>query len=215
MIVEGKTRLVLPAGEYTYSGDYFPLKTSIMIYGQGHEKTTLAFSLRIKGKKSDGTVEISDLKIKEGKGTGLVADNGMDVVVRRCTIEKCGNNGVAAERAYLSCIDLRVVGCRMIGVFAVSGGTIKMSGEDTRIHNNVTCGDSDAHGLQAGQVMSFSSSSKILLVAPLTKEKISTNNGGGGNWGGRGDIIQVPAPAGETKSNPTTDNATTVSLIGL
>ena len=33
--------------------------------------------------------------------------------------------------------------------------------------------------------------SNIHLVHPLTKEQISNNNGGGGNWGGHGKIVQV------------------------
>jgi len=36
-----------------------------------------------------------------------------------------------------------------------------------------------------------SSSSSIHLIHPLMKEQISTDNGGGGNWGGEGTIVQV------------------------
>ena len=52
-----------------------------------------------------------------------------------------------------------------------------------------------------------SSSSTIQLVSPLTKEQVSIDNGGGGNWGagGGGDInqiktIEAPSPSGGTKT---------------
>ena len=54
------------------------------------------------------------------------------------------------------------------------------------IHNNVTGGDSDSYGLDT-----CTSSSSIHLVSPLTKESVSINNGGGGNYGGRGRIAIV------------------------
>ena len=41
--------------------------------------------------------------------------------------------------------------------------------------------------------MSTSPSSTIQLVSPLTKEQVSLDNGGGGNWGAgyKGDIHQI------------------------
>ena len=54
---------------------------------------------------------------------------------------------------------------------------ITLSGQGTSIQGNVTEGDIYSYGLNA-----YSCTSKILLIAPLTKEQISTNNGGGGNW---------------------------------
>jgi hypothetical protein len=41
--------------------------------------------------------------------------------------------------------------------------------------------------------VSNSSSSTIQLVSPLTKEQVSLDNGGGGNWGADygGDIHQI------------------------
>ncbi len=48
-----------------------------------------------------------------------------------------------------------------------------------------TC-SSDTYGLEAYEI-----TAKIHIVSPLTKESISKNNGGGGNWGGKGTIEQV------------------------
>ena len=168
-------------------GGYFVLETPIAIVGQGREKTTLSFGLKIQGKKREGDVVIVDsLKIKECQGVGLYARNGMDVVMRRCTVEKCPGFGVGAVNAHVSCDDLQVVGCGGSGVYASDNSTVKLSGEDTSIRGNCTNGDSYEYGLYAS-----SDSSKVQLVSPLTKEKISTSNGGGRNWGGDGTIEEV------------------------
>jgi hypothetical protein len=52
-----------------------------------------------------------------------------------------------------------------------------------------TTGRSDQYGLKVYD----SSSSTIQLVSPLTKEQVSLDNGGGGNWGAEdgGDINQI------------------------
>jgi hypothetical protein len=73
-------------------------------------------------------------------------------------------------------------------VYAYSGGTVKLSGETTRIEGNVKGGRSDLYGLTA-----YDSSSKIQIVTPLRKNTISISNRGGGNWGGDGTIEQVSA----------------------
>ena len=59
-----------------------------------------------------------------------------------------------------------------------------IDGNATTIHHNCTNGGS---GLNTG---SYSLGS-IHLVSPLTKEMISTNNGGGGNLGGDGTIANI------------------------
>lgn len=187
------------AGDYWRKGDdgewkdvwknhNFELEKPIKIYGQGRGETTLAgFGLQIKGNKED-VVEIGDLKIQDCGVFGLHAEDGMNLIVKRCTIEKCHEHGVRVYNADVSCDDLQVTGCYGSGV-CVYSGTMKLNGEGTRIEGNVTEGDSQSYGVQA-----YSSDSKIQLVAPLTKEKISINNGGGGNWGGseeHGDVGTV------------------------
>ena len=146
--------------------------------------TLVEFGLKIEGKKSEGIVEIEDLTIKGAKGTGLWAWEGMKVIMRGCTIEECGEYGVCANRADITCDDLQVVGCGMSGVLASYNATITLSGQGTSIQGNGTKGRSDDYGLDA------SSSSTILFVHPLTKEQISTDNRGGGNWGGVVSKIQ-------------------------
>jgi len=171
---------------------YFTMKKPLSMYGAGRGKTTLVgVGLKIEGKRSDGIVEIEDLTIK-GPITsfqpnepimGLEAHEGMKVIMRGCTVEDCQQHGVSAWDADISCDDLQVVGCGKSGVCVYGNATITLSGQGTTIQGNGTIGDSFYYGLSA-----YSSSSKIHIVHPITKEQISNNNGGGGNWGGMGTI---------------------------
>ena len=204
MLAEGKTKLKLRDCEYRVEkgdtwrgeGEYFVLDKPTKIYGQGCGKTTLVgFGLAIEcwmewnksdGDSSGGIVEIEDLTIKGAEREGLLADSGMDVIMRGCSIEDCQWDGVHARNVDISCDDLQVVGCGSSGVCALGNATITLSGQGTSIQGNGTNGDSQNYGLETCY-----SSSKLKLVAPLTKEEISKKNGGGRNWGGDGTIEQV------------------------
>ena len=73
---------------------------------------------------------------------------------------------------------------------ASGGASITLIGAKTTVHHNCTKGKSGHYGLK----VSWSSSSTIQLVSPLTKEHFSLDNGGGGNWGaafGGDDINQI------------------------
>jgi len=179
--------LVLRNGAYTNGGEDLVLEKPTKIIGQGRGMTTLVgFGLRIYGNKSDGIVEIGELKITGAGGNGLSAWRGMKVIMRGCSIEECQRNGVYADGADISCDDLQVIGCGLSGVYASDNAIITLSGQGTTIQGNVTQGDSSYYGLQA-----YHSISTIHLVHPLTKETISTNNHGGGNWGEDGTIKQI------------------------
>jgi len=175
----GNVPSVLFIEEGVHSGDgwYVKVKKPLSMYGAGCGKTMLVgVGLLIQGKKSDGIVEIEDLSIKGGEGCGLYAGGGMNVIMRGCSIEDFQCQGVVASFADISCDDLQVVGCGENGVFANNNATITLSGQGTTIQGNGTKGESHHYGLKAD------SSSTIHLIHPLTKEEISTNNGGGGNW---------------------------------
>ena len=182
--------LFIEEGEYGCGktarwGDYIRVNKPLSIYGAGRRKTTLVgVGLMIKGNKitSQGIVEIEDLTIKGGEWSGLCANEGMNVIIKNVSVEKCQMNGVFACRADISCNDLQVIGCGESGVCAIEA-IITLSGKGTSIQSNGTKGKCNHHGLHADL-----RSSKIHLVHPLTKEQISTNNGGGGNWGGGGTI---------------------------
>ena len=77
------------------------------------------------------------------------------------------------------CTNVEVRQCGWSGVLAYKGGSITLIGAKTTVHHNCTYGRSDDYGLRVFN----SSSSTIQLVSPLTKEQVSIDNGGGGNWG--------------------------------
>ena len=63
---------------------------------------------------------------------------------------------------------------------------IEVEGDQTKVDGNVTSGGSFYYGLNT-----WDTSSIIHLLFPLTKESVSTNNGGRGNYGGTGTIQTV------------------------
>ena len=73
-------------------------------------------------------------------------------------------------------------------MYAYNGTSIILIGTKTTVHHNCTDGNSNAYGLKT-----YGSSATIQLVSPLSKEQVSINNGGGGNWGAYhgGDINQI------------------------
>jgi len=84
---------------------------------------------------------------------------------------------------------LKFVNVETVGVCACTSGSITLIGSNTTVHDNCTNGDGGEYGLQ----VYGSPFSTIQLVSPWTKEAVSINNGGGGNWGsaGAGDINQI------------------------
>jgi hypothetical protein len=68
-----------------------------------------------------------------------------------------------------------------------SGASITLIGAKTTVHHNCTREYSGNYGLNVSLF------SIIQLVSPLTKEQVSLDNGGGGNWGANGgaDINQI------------------------
>jgi hypothetical protein len=198
----GNVPSVLLIEEGDYVAENIRVNFPLSMYGAGRGKTTLVGSdLQINGKKSNGIVEIGDLTLRpipfDGSesrkvmvANGLNAYRGMNLMLKRVSIVESWAAGMLAFDVDVSCDDLQVIGCHSNGVCANSGATITLSGEGTSIQRNVTSAYSWQSNGDYG-LKTCTSSDKILLVAPLTKEQISTNNGGGGNWGGLGTIEQV------------------------
>ena len=174
------------AGKHRSEETYIVIDFPVTIFGEGSDTTEFHGGLHITGKKSNGVVVVNNLTICNEKGSGLWGRGGMDVIMRRCTIENCKYYGVYAYKTHITCEDIQVIGCGESGVYAGTGGLITMSGSNTSITQNNKGGDSDYYGLEA-----CFSSSTIQLISPLTKESISTNNGLGHNWGGSGTIKQI------------------------
>ena len=163
---------------------YVLFEVPMTVSGDGREKTFVeGGGFWIEG-ENDQHCTFIDLTIQKTKYGGLVGD-GMSFDCRRVKFDKCGHYGVRAMNTKGRLTNCQVTNCGGSGIISYKS-SIEIEGEESRINNNCTRGDSGDYGLFA-----FSSSSFIHLLSPLTKEDVSTNNNGGGNYGGDGKIAIV------------------------
>ena len=164
------------------------IKCPISLHGAGHDKTILQrHGIQNKGpKKEKERVNMQGMTIKGSSGHGLSAFDGLSFLCKDMTFTQCGYCGVYAENTKGRLINCVITQCGGSGIFCRSNALIELDGDQTKVDGNVTSGDSDTYGLQ-----NYSTSSTIHLLFPLTKESVSTNNHGGQNYGGRGEIAIV------------------------
>jgi hypothetical protein len=135
-----------------------------------------------------GNCHLQHLTLRQAKDCGVEGYSSFtmeDVLVEQCGFGVYADGtGVVAR-----CTNVEVRQCGMSGVCASSGASITLIGTKTTVHHNCTTGNSYEYGLK----VFGSSSATIQLVSPLTKEQVSLDNGGGGNWGAYngGDINQI------------------------
>ena len=135
-----------------------------------------------------GNCHLQHLTLRQAKGDGVwgLSSFTMDDVL----VEQCGQYGVFAWGTGVvgRCTNVEVRQCGWSGVIASHGASITLIGAKTTVHHNCTRGQGTEYGLQV-----YGSSSTLQLVSPLTKEQVSLDNAGGGNWGAgwRGDINQI------------------------
>ena len=86
---------------------------------------------------------------------------------------------VCMRRVLASSVDVPTWKCANVGGvrYATDGASIILTGPKTTVHHNCTRRYSRDYGLRV-----YGSSATIQLVSPLTKEEVSTDNGGGNNW---------------------------------
>jgi hypothetical protein len=182
------------------------------------EKIVVVGGIEFK-KEIQGNCHLQHLTLRQARGSGVRGESSF--TMEDVLVEQCGLSGVVAAGTgnVGRCTNLEVRRCGWSGVWASNGTSITLIGAKTTVHHNSTTGYSCHYGLTV-----YGSSSTIQLVSPLTKEQVSIDNGGGGNWGagGGGDINQIktigapaiscsfssvaaaaaaPAHVGETKSN--------------
>jgi len=142
-----------------------------------------------------GNCHLQHLTLRQANECGVFGASSftMDDVL----VEQCGYYGVWANGtgAVGRCTNMEVRECGWSGVVAMNGGSITLIGAKTTVHHNCTKGTSDFMSLKVFGLKVFGASSTIQLVSPLTKEQVSRDNGGGGNWGADtsygGDINQI------------------------
>ena len=176
--------LLLKRGMHDEKGEYVEIDFALKVFGENKNDVQIRASLVIRGKKEED-VFLSDLTVTGAKETGVVGYQGAAMHLNNVCVEKCGRSGVIVYSTTRNTMtDCNVNNNKESGVYVCAGGRMVIDGSETTIHHNVTGGDSNTYGLEAG------SSSSIHLKS-LRKESISTNNGGGGNCGGDGTIKTI------------------------
>ena len=142
--------------------------------------------MEIKGKEEED-VFFSDFTVTGATKSGVYGDGGASMNLKNVCVEKCGGVGVGVSSTTRNTMtDCNVNNNKLSGVGVSGGGRITIDGSATTIHHNVTGGNRGFYGLKT-----CSRSGGSIHLKSLTKESISTNNGGGGNCGGDGTIKTI------------------------
>ena len=158
--------------------------------GAGRNKTILSgYILIVEGtKEKEKRVVLKDMTMMGGSsgnqgGNGLFVRNGLSFLCDSMTFTQCRGTGVFARNTKGRLINCEITQCYYNGIYSSNDALIEMEGDQTKVHGNCTSGV--GFGLKT-----FDTSSRIHLLFPLTKESVSTNNGGGNNYGGEGTIVE-------------------------
>jgi hypothetical protein len=173
--------------------DYLDINYQMKIIGAGRDKTTIhGGGFLLQREKDDGkNVVLQDMAMKGSSECGLFAQNGLSFLCKRMTFTQCGYRGVVAWNTEGRLINCVITQCKWSGIACGDNTLIELEGDQTKVDGNVTSGRSYDYGLET-----WSTSSIIHLLFPLTKESVSTNNHGGRNygtpsWGTPGTIKQL------------------------
>ena len=164
------------------------IKCPISIHGAGQDNTILqGRGIQIKGLKEEKKrVDMQGMTMKGSSQSGLYNENGLSFLCKDMTFTQCGNHGVVALNTKGRFINCVITQCKWSGIFCSRNALIELEGDQTKVDGNVTSGRSRDYGL-----FTDDTSSRIHLLFPLTKESVSTNNHGGGNYRSGGTIQTV------------------------
>jgi hypothetical protein len=162
----------------------FPMQ----IIGAGRDQTIVkGGGFDIQGTKEEGkNVVLKDMTISETSGNGVFGWDGLSWLCDSLTITQCRWSGVYAENKKGRFINCVITQCGKSGIACYENAFIEVEGNHTKVDGNVTRGGSSQYGLSTSNTLA-----RIHLLFPLTKESVSTNNIGGGNYGGTGTIQTV------------------------
>jgi hypothetical protein len=164
------------------------IKCPISIHGAGQDNTILQrHGISIQGTKEEKKrVNMKGMTMKGSKRQGLHNENGLSFLCKDMTFTHCRGSGVIAMNTKGRLINCVITKCERSGIYCSQNALIELEGDQTKVDGNVTSGSVYHYGLKT-----FNTSSTIHLLFPLTKESVSTNNGGSGNYGGGGTIKTV------------------------
>jgi hypothetical protein len=184
------TIIFIKEGDHEAGGDYLEINYPLKIIGAGRDKTFIqGGGFKIKGTKEAGKkAELKDMTISGASEDGVYGINGLSWLCDSMTFTQCGIYGVYTLNTKGRLINCVITQCRLSGILCMENALIELKGSQTKVDGNVTSGKSWYNGLHT-----FATSSIIHLLCSLTKESVSTNNHGGGNYGGGGTIQTVDA----------------------
>jgi len=175
------TIFFIKEGDHEGGGHCLHIDYPMKIFGAGRNKTILRNTcFSIEGTKEDRKcVVVTGLTVTEWDGCGFNAEDGLSFVCDSVTFTRCTQHGLHAENTKGRLINCVATQCGQDGIYCSWNALIELEGSQTKVHGNVTSGDSDryTYGLHTD------SSSIIHLLSPLTKESVSTNNHNGQNYG--------------------------------
>ena len=156
---------------------YATISCSLALIGESREETIVEGGFIIEVK--DGCAGIENLTLLNSTGDGLWVNSAQRrFYATNVLIDGCSGNGVCVGIAQGGTLtDCCVTNCGKNGIFFFGNGVLDVYGEKTEVTGNGR--RIRGYGLATG----YSSSSKIILHAPLTKESISHDNFENRNWG--------------------------------
>jgi hypothetical protein len=180
------TIVIIMEGTFHGNGAHVNINYPLMMIGAGRNKTFLGgYQLRIGGTKEEGKeVVVQDMTSSFAATYGLSA--GLPFLCKDMTFTQCGWSGVAAENTKGRLINCVITQCRRSGIHCEGKALIEVEGDQTKVDGNVTSGNSWHYGLNTSNTSSI-----IYLLFPLTKESVSTNNQGGGDYNSDGGTIET------------------------
>jgi len=177
--------LFIADGTHDESGEVIVIKIPISIIGESREHCIVIGGLKMTGKQED-EIDVSDLTLRDSKGNGVCGWDGASFHLDNVSVENSEGCGVIVFDTQRSTMKSCNVSHSKSSGICVDGGLMTIDGNGTTIHHNCTRGDSGDYGLEV-----YTSTSSLHLAASLTIEMISTNNVGGGDYGGQGTIAIV------------------------
>jgi hypothetical protein len=178
----------------------------LTLIGAGRNQTIISggYGFHIQAKKErNKKVQFLNMTICHTCSAGILADgaqeprsigfmrhiphptNGLSFLCENVTITKCGS-GISAIFTAGRLINCIVTQCGENGIRCREHSIIEVEGSLTKVDGNCRAGNRWDYGLLTGRSAVYTDYplSIIRLLEPLTKESVSTNNGGGGNYGG-------------------------------
>jgi hypothetical protein len=179
--------VLVEEGTYDLEEDLL-ITCPISIHGAGQDKSIIrGKGIQIHGpKKEKKRVDMQGMTMKGSSECGLYNDNGLSFLCTDMTFTQCCSHGVFAHNTKGRLINCVITQCDFNGICCSNNALIQLEGDQTKVDGNGTRGrgyHSSCYGL-----FTDDTSSTIHLLFPLTKESVSTNNGGSGNYGGNGTI---------------------------